>query len=86
PQGARVWIPDHVEVWRAAEITRGYREGDTVLQLRLEDGSVRLELCSPVGPSHALQALPPLCNPDCLLGANDLVALSHLHEPAVLHS
>lgn len=24
--------------------------------------------------------------PDCLSGADDLVALSHLHEPAVLHS
>ncbi|NXS23709.1 MYO5C protein, partial [Mystacornis crossleyi] len=85
PQGARVWIPDHAEVWRVAEITRGYREGDAVLHLRLEDGSVRLELCSPVGPSCAPH-LPPLCNPDCLSGANDLVALSHLHEPAVLHS
>ncbi|KFO93695.1 Unconventional myosin-Vb, partial [Buceros rhinoceros silvestris] len=30
--------------------------------------------------------LPPLCNPDCLSGANDLVALSYLHEPAVLRS
>lgn len=30
--------------------------------------------------------LPPLCNPDCLSGADDLVALSYLHEPAVLHS
>lgn len=48
-----MWIPDHVEVWRAAEITRGYREGDAVLHLRLEDGSVRLELCSPAGPSCA---------------------------------
>ncbi|NWQ84872.1 MYO5A protein, partial [Columbina picui] len=82
PQGARVWIPDSVDVWRVAEITRGYKEGDTVLHLRLEDGSVRLELCSPTGPC----CLPPLCNPDCLSGADDLVALSHLHEPAVLHS
>lgn len=30
--------------------------------------------------------LPPLCNPECLSGKDDLVALSHLHEPAVLHS
>lgn len=53
PQGARVWIPDSVEVWREAEITRGYKEGDTVLHLRLENGSVRLEPCSPAGPSCA---------------------------------
>ncbi|XP_051495924.1 unconventional myosin-Va-like [Apus apus] len=77
-QGARVWIPDCVEVWKVAEITRGYKEGDTVLHLRLEDGSA---LPYPVGSQ-----LPPLCNPDCLSGADDLVALSHLHEPAVLHS
>ncbi|KFV13425.1 Unconventional myosin-Vb, partial [Tauraco erythrolophus] len=74
----RVWIPDCVEVWRVAEITRGYKEGDPVLQLRLEDGSA---LAYPVEFQ-----LPPLCNPDCLSGANDLVALSYLHEPAVLHS
>ncbi|XP_059687630.1 unconventional myosin-Vb-like [Gavia stellata] len=77
-QGARVWIPDCVEVWRVAEITRGYKEGDTVLHLLLEDGSA---LDYPIEFQ-----LPPLCNPDCLSGADDLVALSYLHEPAVLHS
>ncbi|XP_074020109.1 unconventional myosin-Vb-like [Numenius arquata] len=77
-RGARVWIPDCVEVWRVAEITRGYKEGDAVLHLRLEDGSA---LAHPVEFQ-----LPPLCNPDCLSGADDLVALSYLHEPAVLHS
>ncbi|XP_064898034.1 unconventional myosin-Vb-like [Columba livia] len=77
-QGARVWIPDSVDVWRVAEITRGYKEGDTVLHLRLEGGSA---LAYPIESQ-----LPPLCNPDCLSGADDLVALSHLHEPAVLHS
>lgn len=54
-----------------------------------------LSLFSPSSaPLPSLQALahpielqlPPLCNPDCLSGADDLVALSHLHEPAVLHS
>lgn len=54
-QGARVWIPDCIEVWRVAEITRDYKEGDTILHLCLEDGSVRLELCSP-----AEQILPVL--------------------------
>uniref|UniRef100_A0A8C8B6C4 Myosin motor domain-containing protein n=1 Tax=Otus sunia TaxID=257818 RepID=A0A8C8B6C4_9STRI len=78
PQGARVWIPDSVEVWRVAEITRSYKEGDAILHLRLEDGSA---LAYPIEFQ-----LPPLCNPDCLSGADDLVALSYLHEPAVLHS
>uniref|UniRef100_A0A452H3I5 Myosin motor domain-containing protein n=1 Tax=Gopherus agassizii TaxID=38772 RepID=A0A452H3I5_9SAUR len=72
-QGTRVWIPDCLEVWKSAELTRGYEEGDSFLHLRLEDGSVR-------------QGLPFLRNPDYLSGENDLVALSYLHEPAVLHT
>uniref|UniRef100_A0A8C3CI02 Uncharacterized protein n=1 Tax=Cairina moschata TaxID=8855 RepID=A0A8C3CI02_CAIMO len=76
--GARVWIPDCVQVWRAAEITTDYKEGDAVLRLRLEDGST---LAYPLESQ-----LPPLCNPECLSGKDDLVALSYLHEPAVLHS
>lgn len=36
----------------------------------------------PVDPS----TLPPLRNPDILVGENDLTALSYLHEPAVLHN
>ncbi|NXU59798.1 MYO5B protein, partial [Turnix velox] len=77
-QGAQVWIPDCTEVWRVAEITRDYKEGDVILHLRLEDGS---HLAYPIEVQ-----LPPLCNPDYLSGVNDLVALSYLHEPAVLHS
>lgn len=32
------------------------------------------------------ECLPPLRNPDILVGENDLTALSYLHEPAVLHN
>ncbi|XP_029942702.1 zinc finger BED domain-containing protein 1-like, partial [Salarias fasciatus] len=35
----RVWIPDPDEVWRAAEITRDYKEGEPTLHLQLEDGT-----------------------------------------------
>ncbi|XP_054980528.1 unconventional myosin-Vc [Sorex araneus] len=75
----RVWIHDAEEVWKSAEIAKDYRVGDRVLRLRLEDGT---ELDYPVGPG----ALPPLRNPDILVGENDLTALSYLHEPAVLHN
>uniref|UniRef100_A0A803TEN4 Myosin VC n=1 Tax=Anolis carolinensis TaxID=28377 RepID=A0A803TEN4_ANOCA len=75
----RVWIPDNDEVWRPAEITADYKTGDNVLHLLLEDGT---ELDYPVDP----KALPPLRNPDILVGENDLTALSYLHEPAVLHN
>lgn len=37
----RVWIPDPEEVWKSAEIAKDYRVGDKVLQLLLEDGTVR---------------------------------------------
>uniref|UniRef100_A0A8C6YII1 Myosin VC n=1 Tax=Naja naja TaxID=35670 RepID=A0A8C6YII1_NAJNA len=75
----RVWIPDAEEVWQSAEITANYRPGDHILHLQLEDST---ELAYPVDPS----ALPPLRNPDILVGENDLTALSYLHEPAVLHN
>ncbi|MCJ8736139.1 hypothetical protein PDJAM_G00255520 [Pangasius djambal] len=78
---ARVWIPDSQEVWRSAELTKDYRPGDTALQLQLEDGT---ELEHKLVPKSS--TLPPLRNPDILVGENDLTALSYLHEPAVLHN
>lgn len=32
------------------------------------------------------EELPPLRNPDILIGENDLTSLSYLHEPAVLYN
>ncbi|XP_078142481.1 unconventional myosin-Vb isoform X1 [Centroberyx gerrardi] len=79
-QFTRVWIPDPEDVWKAAEITRDYKEGEPVLHLKLEDES---PLEYPIGPKDPL---PFLRNPDILVGENDLTALSYLHEPAVLHN
>uniref|UniRef100_A0A670K2M0 Unconventional myosin-Va n=2 Tax=Podarcis muralis TaxID=64176 RepID=A0A670K2M0_PODMU len=63
------------------ELVKDYKSGDKVLHLRVEDGK---EL------QYSLDAkskeLPPLRNPDILVGENDLTALSYLHEPAVLHN
>ncbi|XP_041967019.1 unconventional myosin-Va-like [Alosa sapidissima] len=77
---ARVWIPDKVEVWRPADLLRDYAPGDASLLLQLEDGT-ELEHKLPKD-----RCLPPLRNPDILVGENDLTALSYLHEPAVLHN
>ncbi|XP_069622080.1 unconventional myosin-Va isoform X4 [Ranitomeya imitator] len=77
----RVWIPDPEDVWKSAEIQKDYKPGDTVLHLQLEEGTnleYRLDVKS--------KELPPLRNPDILVGENDLTALSYLHEPAVLHN
>ncbi|XP_068595561.1 unconventional myosin-Vc [Brachionichthys hirsutus] len=77
----RVWIPDAEYVWKSADIIGDFNFGDNVLKLLLEDGT---EEDHPVDPLKPL--LPPLRNPDILVGENDLTALSYLHEPAVLHN
>uniref|UniRef100_A0A8C5AJC6 Myosin VC n=1 Tax=Gadus morhua TaxID=8049 RepID=A0A8C5AJC6_GADMO len=76
-----VWVPDPKHVWKSAEIIRDFHLGNSVLDLRLEDGTeyqFKVDLESPL--------LPHLRNPDILVGENDLTALSYLHEPAVLHN
>ncbi|XP_045889564.1 unconventional myosin-Va isoform X3 [Micropterus dolomieu] len=78
---ARVWIPDAKEVWKSAELNKDYKNGDTSLQLMLEDGTNIEHKLDP-----KTKNLPHLRNPDILVGENDLTALSYLHEPAVLHN
>nr|XP_046233911.1 unconventional myosin-Va isoform X2 [Scatophagus argus] len=78
---ARVWIPDAEEVWKSAELTKDYKNGDASLQLMLEDGTNIEHKLDP-----KTKNLPYLRNPDILVGENDLTALSYLHEPAVLHN
>nr|XP_015220858.1 PREDICTED: unconventional myosin-Vb-like isoform X1 [Lepisosteus oculatus] len=79
-KGARVWVPDAETVWASAQLLQGYRPGESELFLQLSDGR---EVRYPVtGPG----ALPPLGNPEIQDGESDLTALSHLHEPAVLHN
>ncbi|XP_006837551.1 PREDICTED: unconventional myosin-Vb [Chrysochloris asiatica] len=77
----KVWIPDPEEVWRSAELTKDYREGEKSLQLKLEDETIQEY---PIDVQNS--QLPFLRNPDILVGENDLTALSYLHEPAVLHN
>ncbi|TKS69855.1 Unconventional myosin-Va [Collichthys lucidus] len=78
---ARVWIPDAEEVWKSAELSKDYKNGDPSLQLMLEDGTSLEHKLDP-----KTKNLPYLRNPDILVGENDLTALSYLHEPAVLHN
>ncbi|XP_070686201.1 unconventional myosin-Va-like [Pempheris klunzingeri] len=78
---ARVWLPDAAEVWKPADLIRDYTPGDLTLSLQLEDGT---EVEYKIDPRT--NSLPPLRNPNILVGENDLTALSYLHEPAVLHN
>uniref|UniRef100_A0A673WJB8 Unconventional myosin-Va-like n=1 Tax=Salmo trutta TaxID=8032 RepID=A0A673WJB8_SALTR len=93
PQYTRVWLPDAVEAWKPAELTKDYTPGDWALCLQLEDGTVLHSSDCCVffqNVEHKIDpqtnSLLPLRNPDILVGENDLTALSYLHEPAVLHN
>uniref|UniRef100_A0AAR2IYN9 Myosin VC n=1 Tax=Pygocentrus nattereri TaxID=42514 RepID=A0AAR2IYN9_PYGNA len=63
-------------------ILQDFTPGDRALHLQLEDGTVTSIMLLQDPETH----LPPLRNPDILVGENDLTALSYLHEPAVLHN
>lgn len=80
-QHARVWLPDATEVWRSAELIKDYTPGALTLSLQLEDGTKVEHKIDP-----KINNLPPLRNPNILVGENDLTSLSYLHEPAVLHN
>lgn len=77
-QGARVWLKDPDRVWVSANVTKDF-DGKTLLieteDLETKEIAVRTD-----------EDLPPLRNPDILIGENDLTSLSYLHEPAVLHN
>jgi myosin-5 len=73
-----VWIKDPECVWKAARVTVDY-DGDQ-LQLEAEDDASTL--CLEIGKKG--QELPPLRNPDILIGENDLTNLSYLHEVKIV--
>jgi len=77
-KGARVWVKDADTVWKGALVTKDYAGG--VLHVEEETGDNR-EIAIKQDSD-----LPPLRNPDILIGENDLTSLSYLHEPAVLHN
>ena len=48
--------------------------------------SITLNAQISIALKSGLSSLPPLRNPDILIGENDLTSLSYLHEPAVLYN
>ncbi|XP_063875803.1 unconventional myosin-Va-like isoform X5 [Scylla paramamosain] len=77
-KGAHVWIPDQEQVWRCAELTQDYK--NHLVTVIFEDGQTQeIKVKSD-------EELPPLRNPEILIGENDLTSLSYLHEPAVLYN
>ncbi|XP_065350238.1 unconventional myosin-Va isoform X2 [Cloeon dipterum] len=77
-RGARVWVPCAEQVWVGAEVQQDYKGGTLVI--RTEQGKEQVLTIKDD------KDLPPLRNPDILIGENDLTSLSYLHEPAVLYN
>lgn len=79
--GTRVWLPSKDKVWIPAKVIKF---SGNALECQEDDG------ISSVVQTVAIKApekdLPPLRNPDILIGQNDLTSLSYLHEPAVLYN
>ncbi|XP_071572144.1 unconventional myosin-Va isoform X3 [Temnothorax nylanderi] len=78
---ARVWVPHPEKVWEGAVLLENYRQNPPTLKVRTEESKQTriLEIKSD-------NDLPPLRNPDILIGENNLTSLSFLHEPAVLYN
>ncbi|CAF0903155.1 unnamed protein product, partial [Didymodactylos carnosus] len=77
--GARIWLPDHEHVWRAVAVDEDYT------------GSGKLVVLGENGKQETITIksnsdLPPLRNPDILIGHTDLTTLSYLNEPEVLYN
>ncbi|CAH1252204.1 MYO5A [Branchiostoma lanceolatum] len=80
-KGAQVWVPHPELVWQGAELTKDYKPGDKEMHLETEEEKEAI-----VKKMKSDEDLPPLRNPDILVGQNDLTSLSYLHEPAVLYN
>uniref|UniRef100_H2ZQ85 Myosin motor domain-containing protein n=1 Tax=Ciona savignyi TaxID=51511 RepID=H2ZQ85_CIOSA len=81
----KVWVPDSELVWRGATLVSDYKDGDVKIKIiveAIEDGEEESREFN-LGKS---KELPPLRNPEILIGENDLTSLSYLHEPAVLYN
>uniref|UniRef100_A0ABD2WEW9 Unconventional myosin-Va n=1 Tax=Trichogramma kaykai TaxID=54128 RepID=A0ABD2WEW9_9HYME len=80
-KGARVWFPHAERVWELAILLEDYEPSRKSLRLQLEES--KQERSVDIAKD---EDLPPLRNPDILLGENNLTSLSFLHEPAVLNN
>ncbi|XP_043264989.1 unconventional myosin-Va isoform X1 [Colletes gigas] len=80
-KGGRVWVPHPEKVWEGAVLLEDYKLNQPRLKVHTDDSNQTktLEIKSDAD-------LPPLRNPDILIGENNLTSLSFLHEPAVLYN
>uniref|UniRef100_A0A915EJG7 Myosin motor domain-containing protein n=1 Tax=Ditylenchus dipsaci TaxID=166011 RepID=A0A915EJG7_9BILA len=81
-RGVKVWIKDPERVWIAGELVDNLSFTSTLIQILVNNGTETTLHQYDIEKS----GLPFLCNPDILLGKDDLTSLSYLHEPAVLNN
>lgn len=63
-------------MWTSGTVKTNYDPKEKKIQVEDDEGNQHeLKVENP-------DQLPPLRNPDILIGTNDLVSLSYLHEPA----
>lgn len=74
-------MPHAERVWEGAVLLEDYKSERSTLQIRTDDTKVCKSLTI-----KSDEDLPPLRNPDILIGENNLTSLSFLHEPAVLYN
>ena len=77
-QDARVWIRDKQTVWKGAVVSKNF-DGASLVVEDEDNNNVTITVKTETD-------LPPLRNPDILIGENDLTSLSYLNEPEVLHN
>ncbi|KAF2355766.1 IQ motif EF-hand binding site [Trinorchestia longiramus] len=78
-QGALVWVPDENTVWVCGVLDSDCSVLPTTLSIKLDTQTLIVKV-------EKEKDLPPLRNPDILIGENDLTSMSYLHEPAVLYN
>ncbi|KAK0172448.1 hypothetical protein PV328_005764 [Microctonus aethiopoides] len=80
-KGSRVWVQHPEKVWEGAALLDDYKCERGIIKLQTDESKDEriLEIKSD-------NDLPPLRNPDILIGENNLTSLSFLHEPAVLYN
>ena len=71
-----MWIKDPESIWIAARVTEDFKGSSLTLEIEDDANSLVLE----IGSQKGQHELPPLRNPDILIGENDLTSLSYLHE------
>uniref|UniRef100_A0A1I7SAS3 Unconventional myosin-Va n=1 Tax=Bursaphelenchus xylophilus TaxID=6326 RepID=A0A1I7SAS3_BURXY len=79
-KGTKIWIKDAERVWIQTEMLADLSFQSKTIKLRvIADDEV-------IDYDPVKSGMPFLCNPDILLGKDDLTSLSYLHEPAVLNN